>query len=86
MNIVFSSDEPFIEDGWAGEALSIGETRLRVVQRTPRCRMIDIDQDGATADGRWLKPLTAERDMFLAVYADVLTPGRVRTGDVLTLS
>lgn len=84
VNIVFSSDEPFIEEAWASEALTIAETELRVVERVPRCRMIDIDQDGATADGRWLQALAAERDLSLAMYCDVLTPGQIRTGDPLS--
>lgn len=43
--------------------------------------MVDIDQDGATADGPWLKPLAAERDMLLAVYGDVASGGAIRVGD-----
>lgn len=85
VNIVFSSDRPFVEEEWVGRTVSVGGADLRVVERTPRCRMIDIDQDGALAQGRWLKPLAEERDLFLAVYADVAAPGRVGLGDTLTL-
>lgn len=85
VNIVFDSQEPFAEEGWAGRELVIGNAALRVVQRVPRCRMIDIDQDGARASGRWLKPLAAERDMFLAMYADVARPGVIHVGDRLAL-
>lgn len=47
--------------------------------------MIDLDQDGAKADGRWLKPLAAERDMFLAMYAAVVEPARIALGDEVRL-
>ena len=47
--------------------------------------MIDLDQDGAKADGRWLKPLAAERDMFLAMYAAVVKPARIALGDEVRL-
>ena len=83
VNIVFDSDEPFIEESWIGRAIGLGSAQLRVVERAPRCRMIDIDQDGAKPDGNWLKPLTSERNMLLAVYADVMTPGVCALGDVL---
>jgi hypothetical protein len=61
--------------------LEIGSARLRVVQRVPRCRMIDIEQDGTDPGIHWLKPLTQEREMCLAVYADVTRPGRIAIGD-----
>ncbi|MBM7790329.1 uncharacterized protein YcbX [Tenggerimyces flavus] len=86
VNLVFSCEEPFIEESWAGRTLVCGGTQLRVVERVPRCRMIDIDQDGAKAEGKWLKPLAAERDMFLAMYADVATSGVIRLGDELAIS
>ena len=80
-NIVVATSVPFVEETWVGRRLGIADVELEVVERVPRCRMIDIDQDGAMARGRWLKRLAAERDMFLAVYADVRTPGRISLGD-----
>lgn len=84
VNIVFSSDQPFIEETWVGRTVSVGGANLRVVERIPRCRMVDIDQDGVVADGRWLKPLAEERDMCLAMYADVSATGVISVGDSLT--
>jgi len=86
VNIVVATHEPFVEDSWVGRALRMGSASLRVVEPIPRCRMVDIDQDGAVADGGWLKALTAERDGCVAVYADVLAPGVVRVGELVTLS
>ncbi|AJT42844.1 hypothetical protein UM93_03275 [Psychromicrobium lacuslunae] len=85
VNIVFSSDQPFVEESWVGQTVAIGSVSLRIVERTPRCRMIDIDQDGAVASGRWLKPLASEREMFLAMYAEVTNPGLVSMGDRLSV-
>jgi hypothetical protein len=47
----------------------------------PRCRRIDIRQDGTDPGERWLRSLARERDLFLAVYADVTRPGRISLGD-----
>lgn len=82
-NLVITADEPFIEEQWEGHDLVIGSVRLRVVERTPRCRMIDVDQDGAHARGAWLKPLASEREMYLAVYAEVAEPGVIAIGDAV---
>lgn len=83
VNLVVETDEPFVEESWQGKTLVIGDAELTVVERIPRCRMIDIDQDGARASGRWLAPLAAERDLCLAVYADVASPGVIRLGDTV---
>jgi uncharacterized protein YcbX len=80
-NIVIETDEPFVEERWLERELTLGSTRLRVVERVPRCRMIDIRQDGAELGAKWLKGLARERDMSLAVYADVTRPGQIRLGD-----
>jgi hypothetical protein len=54
-----------------------------VIERVPRCRMIDIRQDGAEPGSPWLKSVAQERDMFLAVYAHVIQPGQINLGDQL---
>lgn len=81
VNVVVTSDEPFVEEGWVGRELKIGSARVLVTERVPRCRMIDIDQDGAVPGVKWLRPLGRERDMSLAVYADVTHPGVITIGD-----
>ena len=83
VNVVVDSDEPFLEEQWVGLDLALGSARLRVVERVPRCRMVDIRQDGAEPGEKWLRFLAKERDMFLAVYAEVTRPGQVSVGDRL---
>lgn len=84
-NLVLTADEPFIEEQWQGQHLVIGSARLRVAERVPRCRMIDIAQDGSRSNDRWLKPLAAEREMCVAMYADVATVGIIAVGDAVRL-
>ncbi|GAA1796120.1 MOSC domain-containing protein [Agromyces lapidis] len=81
VNLVVETHEPFIEETWIGSTITVGDARLRVVERIERCRTVDVAQDGATAEGRLLKPLTKAREMSLAVYADVVEPGVIRVGD-----
>lgn len=81
VNVVLSTSVPFAEEEWVGRRLALGGAELAVVERAPRCRMVDIDQDGASARGGWLTPLAAEREMCIAVYADVVTGGAVALGD-----
>jgi uncharacterized protein YcbX len=83
VNIVLETTEPFVEESWIGQRLGLGTATLRVAARVERCRTIDLAQDGTTATGRWLRPLADEREMRIAVYADVVTPGVIRLGDSL---
>lgn len=83
VNVVFESDEPFIEDSWVGQSIRIGATVLTVAARIQRCRTIDVAQDDAAAEHRWLAPLGEHRDLRVAVYADVAIPGRIAVGDAV---
>ncbi|RLV54749.1 MOSC domain-containing protein [Aeromicrobium phragmitis] len=84
-NLVITAAEPFAEEAWEGRELAIGDgVRLRITRRIPRCRMIDVDQDGAVAEGRWLTRLGAERDTRIGVYAEVVGTGTIRTGDLVS--
>ena len=83
-NLVVETDEPFVEETWAG-AVAVGDVRLAPVERIERCRMIDIAHEGLPREGRWLKALTGAREMCLGIYLDVSRPGRVEVGDEVSL-
>ncbi len=83
VNLVVETQEPFVEEAWLGQRHQVGGASLEFVKKVERCRMIDVAQDGASAEGRWLKPLSAEREMCAAVYARVVVPGMIRLGDAL---
>ena len=42
---------------------------------------IDLAQDGVASSTRWLTALGASRDLRVAVYCDVATPGTLAVGD-----
>jgi uncharacterized protein YcbX len=84
-NLVVETDEPFVEETWAG-TVAVGSVRLTPVERIERCRMIDIAQEGLPRDGRWLKALTEARDMMLGIFLDVREPGVLRVGDQVRLT
>lgn len=85
-NVVLETDTPFVEEAWVGRELTLGSALLRLVERVPRCRMVDLAQDGVEPGTSWLSALGRERDLCLAVYADVLHPGTVSLGDRPRLS
>jgi uncharacterized protein YcbX len=80
-NILVDTAEAFVEESWIGQLVSVGEARLRVVERIERCRMVDLAQDGVATTSPFLKALGGTRDVRLGVYADVVTPARLAVGD-----
>ncbi|WP_084079560.1 MOSC domain-containing protein [Demequina sp. NBRC 110057] len=82
-NLVVATTEPFEEESWEGE-VRIGTAVLRPVGRIERCRTIDLPQDGLAEKTRWLQPLGKSRDLRVAIYLDVVTPGEVAVGDLVT--
>lgn len=86
-NILVATEEPFVEERWVGAEVRIGGVGgvggvvLRVVERVERCRVVDLAQDGVTTTTPMLRALADHRELSLAVYADVVTPGRISRGD-----
>lgn len=77
-----AADQPFIEEAWHGHHIMIGQdVMLHVIERLPRCRTVDVAQDGTDPRHRLLPKLTKERDGLLAIYTDVVTSGSIAIGD-----
>ena len=80
------------EDTWIGREVRAGDALLKVNGDVGRCAVTTHDPDTGVPDFDTLKVLAAYRregvkePLPLGVYASVVEPGRVRVGDVLTLS
>jgi uncharacterized protein YcbX len=95
MNVVIDSrTEGFVENGWLGRSVLIGDAlRLTVVMPDPRCVMTTLAQEDLPADKEILRALIKHNSLDVAggmnpcagVYAVVETPGTVRTRDDVVL-
>ncbi len=70
----------FVEDGWLGRELTLGDVVLRIRAGAPRCVMIDAVTAEVPADGRLLKLVSDHNGLNLGVLADVVTAGTLRVG------
>ncbi len=74
----------WLEDGWVGRRVAVGEVVLEVVSPTPRCVMVDLPQVGLDASPdttrSLLQDLTSSHDGDLGAYATVVTPGTLTLG------
>jgi uncharacterized protein len=97
-NIVVRTTAPgFTENDWLGRNLRIGdEIVLRVIARTPRCAVPILahgdlprnpDALRVLARHNRVEPLDSlDPEPCAGVYAEVLRPGRIRTGDAVRLA
>ncbi|MER7540999.1 MOSC domain-containing protein [Streptomyces sp. NPDC097704] len=94
-NLVIDTGErpAFVEDGWQGRQLRVGEALFRVVVPTPRCVVPALGHDELVADPGIMRAIAREHRIHvfdlgrlacLGVYLDVLEPGEVRLGDSIT--
>ena len=87
----------FIENDWLERILRVGdEIVLRVIARTPRCAVPTLSHGALPRDPDALRVLarhnrvepldSLDPEPCAGVYAEVLRPGRIRTGDPVRLA
>ena len=93
--IVETAKEGFLENGWVGRELAIGDdVRLRITMPDPRCVMTTLAQNGLPRDPDILRTLIRYNRLAVGpdsrypcagVYAVVEAPGTVRLGDSVSV-
>jgi uncharacterized protein YcbX len=88
-NIVVSTgsdQEGFVENGWIGQTVAIGdEVHLRITGPCPRCVMTTLPQGDLPKDTGILRTAAQHNSGGVGVYADVIAGGTTRRGDPVTL-
>jgi len=97
-NVVIRTTAPgFTENDWLGRSIRIGDGLvMRVIARTPRCAVPTLAHGALPRDPHALRVLarhnrvepldSLDPEPCAGVYAQVLRPGRVRTGDPVRLA
>lgn len=76
----------FIEDGWLGSTLRVGEqVLLQVTARCERCLMTTLPHGGLPFAPSVLATLASQRDACFGVYASPTQAGEVHVGEEVTL-
>ena len=76
----------FEELKWVGRVLRLGDkARVAVIKVDQRCVIITLDPATAEPAPQVLKCVVQQHNKCAGVYATVLTPGDVRTGDAIIL-
>ena len=79
--LIEADDDVWLEDGWCGKTVRIGE--VEIIPRLPcvRCTMVTRPQPGVDRDLDIYKTLARHHGGTLGVWATVEVPGTVRVGD-----
>ena len=81
-----SGDNSFVENGWIGRMLGIGdEVRLNITGPCGRCVMTTLAQGELPKDSGILRAAVQHNRANVGVYAAVVRGGTIRRGDRLTL-
>ena len=76
----------FAENDWVGRVVAIGDTvRLRVFMATGRCVMTTLPQSDLPKDSGILRTAAQHNNAAVGVYAEVVSGGVVRRGDLVTV-
>lgn len=75
----------FVEDGWVGYRIRLGEATLEVNEQAKRCGVTFLAQPGLAEDPDILRSIVRYNKRHLGVYCSVLRAGTVRQGDELMM-
>jgi uncharacterized protein YcbX len=84
---IANSAKDFVENGWVGHTIAIGdEVRLHVTEPCARCVMTTLAQGDLPKDVGILRAAVQHNAAFVGVYASVIQGGRIQRGDALRLA
>ena len=81
-NLWLEGVAPWAEKEWVGKVVEIGEVKLKVACEITRCKATMANPETGRRDADTLGALDALGHQEFGVYAEVLSGGIIRTGDV----
>lgn len=82
-NIIVNTDQAgFIESGWIGKTVAIGdEVKLKITDHCPRCVMTTLSQGDLPKDTNILRTAAQHNDAHVGIYAEVIKGGTIKCDD-----
>ena len=81
---VANGEKDFVENGWVGKVLAIGDSvRLSITGPCPRCVMTTLAQGDLPKDTGILRAAVQHNQGGVGVYASVLQGGKIRRSDAV---
>lgn len=81
LNLIISTDTPFIEQSWAGRTLVIGEVELELIEPVGRCGAISVNPDSCVRERDYLPEMEqAWGHTDLGMFARICKGGLLQQG------
>lgn len=84
--LIDTADAGFIEDGWIGRELRIGDAIIKVEMPCPRCIMTTHGFEDLPKDPKVMRALVQHHGGDLGVYASVVQPGIIEQGAAIAFA
>ena len=84
-NILIAGVDGMAEVDWPGATLSIGEAVIRLDSLRQRCPMTTVDPDTLEVDREVLRDINQRFGGRLALNAEIVGAGTIKTGDTVSL-
>ena len=87
MNITVTGVDPWAEHSWGGQQVTIAGITLRVLEPVPRCVVTTRNPESGATDARVLHALArlrGKKDITFGVWCEIIQPGAIRVGDLVT--
>ena len=84
--IVYSDQAGFVESGWVGKTVTIGdEVKLKITDHCQRCVMTTLSQGDLPKDTNILKTAAQHNNVNVGVYAEVIRGGVIKCDDPVSI-
>ena len=87
MTITVTGVGPWAEHSWGEQQVTIADTTLRVLEPVPRCVVTTRNPESGATDARILHALArlrGNKDITFGVWCEVIQPGQIHVGDLVT--
>jgi hypothetical protein len=87
MTITVTGVDPWAEHGWGGQDVAIADVTLRVLEPVPRCVVTTRNPHSGATDARILHALSrlrGNKDITFGVWCEIIHPGQIHVGDLVT--
>ncbi len=85
--IVNTEKEGFVESGWIGKTVVIGdEVKLKIIDHCPRCVMTTLGQGDLPKDTKILRTAAQHNEAHVGVYAEVIQGGTIKCDDAVSIT
>ena len=87
MTITVTGVGPWAEHSWGEQQVTIADTTLRVLEPVPRCVVTTRNPESGATDARILHALArlrGNKDITFGVWCEVIQPGQIHVGGLVT--